>query len=115
MYVAPKGSLEVVEEAWNCYPHCKTVISNPTYMKDKFNITIERIPKEDDTCKVDNIHNLPPELLAICEVIVIDIVNDRVEYWVYCIVYVCICVLYVCVCVYICMCVVMYVYTCVLV
>ena len=36
MYVAPKGSLEVVEEAWNCYPHCKTVISNPAYMKDKF-------------------------------------------------------------------------------
>ena len=77
--IAPKGSLEVVEEAWNCYPHCKTVISNPAYMKGKFHITIETIHKEDDTGKADNIHNLPPELLAKCEVIVIDIVNDRVE------------------------------------
>ena len=84
--IAPKGSLEVVEEAWNCYPHCKTVISNPAYMKDKFHITIETIHKEDDTGKVDNIHNLPPELLAKRDVIIIDIVNDRVERRVCCIV-----------------------------
>ena len=89
--IAPKGSLEVVEEAWNCYPHCKTVISNPAYIKTKFHITMEMIHKEDDTGKVDNIHNLPPELLAKREVI--DIVNDRVECWVCCIVYMCICVL----------------------
>ena len=25
--LAPKGSLEVHEEAWNCYPYCKTVIT----------------------------------------------------------------------------------------
>ncbi len=25
--LAPKGSLEIHEEAWNCYPHNKTVIS----------------------------------------------------------------------------------------
>jgi Phosphatidylinositol transfer protein. len=25
--LAPKGSLEVHEEAWNAYPYCKTVIS----------------------------------------------------------------------------------------
>ena len=31
--VAPKGSLEVHEEAWNAYPYCKTVLSNPGYMK----------------------------------------------------------------------------------
>ena len=102
--IAPKGSLEVVEEAWNCYPHCKTVISNPAYMKDKFHITIETIHKEDDTGKVDNIHNLPPELLAKREVIVIDIVNDRVERRVCCIVCVCVCVcaFAVCVCVGVC-------------
>ncbi|XP_065892309.1 phosphatidylinositol transfer protein beta isoform-like [Dysidea avara] len=77
--IAPKGSLEVTEEAWNCYPHCKTVISNPGYMKEKFHITIETIHREDDTGKIDNIHNLPPELLAKREVVVIDIVNDHVE------------------------------------
>ena len=25
--LAPKGSLEIHEEAWNCYPYCRTVIS----------------------------------------------------------------------------------------
>lgn len=25
--LAPKGSLEIHEEAWNAYPYCKTVIS----------------------------------------------------------------------------------------
>ena len=25
--LAPKGSLEIHEEAWNCYPFCKTVIT----------------------------------------------------------------------------------------
>ena len=127
--IAPKGSLEVTEEAWNCYPHCKTVISNPSYMKDKFHITIETIHREDDTGKIDNIHNLPPELLAKRDVVVIDIVNDRVERKVcmyvcmcmlcmYVCTYVCmyVCMYVVCVCVYVCMYVcmyVMYVYVCV--
>ena len=48
-------------------------------MKDKFHITIETIHREDDTGKIDNIHNLPPDLLAQREVITIDIVNDQVE------------------------------------
>ena len=108
--IAPKGALEVVEEAWNCYPHCKTVISNPAYMKDKFSITIETIHKEDDIGKTDNIHNLPPELLAKREVVIIDIVNDRVERRVCCIVCVCVCV---CVCACVCVCVCMCVCACV--
>ena len=31
--IAPAGSLEIHEEAWNAYPYCKTVLSNPGYMK----------------------------------------------------------------------------------
>ena len=31
--IAPTGSLEIHEEAWNAYPYCKTVLSNPGYMK----------------------------------------------------------------------------------
>ena len=31
--VAPAGSLEIHEEAWNAYPYCRTVLSNPGYMK----------------------------------------------------------------------------------
>ena len=33
--IAPKGSMEIHEEAWNAYPYCKTVLSNPGYMKVK--------------------------------------------------------------------------------
>ena len=25
--LAPKGSLEIHEKAWNCFPYCKTIIS----------------------------------------------------------------------------------------
>ena len=31
--LAPKGTLEMHEEAWNAYPYCKTVLTNPDYMK----------------------------------------------------------------------------------
>ena len=38
--VAPTGSLEIHEEAWNAYPYCRTVLSNPGYMKVRhFSIT----------------------------------------------------------------------------
>ena len=30
--VAPTGSLEIHEEAWNAYPYCKTVLTNPGYV-----------------------------------------------------------------------------------
>jgi hypothetical protein len=39
--VAPKGALEVHEEAWNAYPYCKTVLTNPGYMNENFYICIE--------------------------------------------------------------------------
>jgi len=39
--IAPKNSLEIHEEAWNAYPYCKTVLSNPGYMKENFVISVE--------------------------------------------------------------------------
>ncbi|ROT68009.1 hypothetical protein C7M84_013884 [Penaeus vannamei] len=41
--LAPEGSLEVHEEAWNAYPYCRTIITNPGYMKDAFYISIETL------------------------------------------------------------------------
>ena len=32
-WIMPKGALEILEEAWNAYPYCKTVLTNPGYMK----------------------------------------------------------------------------------
>ena len=76
--IAPKGSLIVREEAWNCFPYIKTTITND-YMKEHFQLVIESMHVENDTGKIENIHNLPPEILAQRKVITIDIVNDTVE------------------------------------
>ena len=56
--IAPKGSLEIHEEAWNAYPYCKTVLSNPGYMKDGFYIMVEtyHIADKGDS---ENVHELP--------------------------------------------------------
>ncbi|XP_050548688.1 phosphatidylinositol transfer protein alpha isoform isoform X4 [Daktulosphaira vitifoliae] len=50
--IAPKGALEVHEEAWNAYPYCRTVIT---------------------------VHELPPEKLKHRDVQMIDIGNDAVS------------------------------------
>ncbi|XP_015925004.2 phosphatidylinositol transfer protein alpha isoform [Parasteatoda tepidariorum] len=75
--LAPRGALEVHEEAWNAYPYCRTVITNPGYMKDAFFISIETMhcPDRGDQ---ENAHELPPEKLKIREVQFIDIGNDQV-------------------------------------
>ncbi|XP_054166704.1 phosphatidylinositol transfer protein alpha isoform-like [Oppia nitens] len=75
--LAPKGSLEVHEEAWNAYPYCKTVITNPDYMKDKFRITIETMHSP-DRGNQENAHQLSPEKLKQREVVFINIANDNI-------------------------------------
>ncbi|KAL7303043.1 hypothetical protein TKK_0004261 [Trichogramma kaykai] len=73
----PKTSLEVHEEAWNAYPYCKTVITNPGYMKENFMIVIESY-HIGDVGDQDNVHELPADKLKIREVVHIDISNDFV-------------------------------------
>ncbi|ESO05982.1 hypothetical protein HELRODRAFT_64321 [Helobdella robusta] len=77
-WLAPKGSLEVREEAWNAFPYCRTIVTNPEYMKDNFFIKIESIhlPDRGDT---QNAHGLDKETLSKREVIKIDIANDAVD------------------------------------
>lgn len=76
--IAPKGSLEIHEEAWNAYPYCKTVITNPNYMKEKFLLIVESLHLPDKGEK-ENVHELPPEKLKHREVVHIDIGNDPVS------------------------------------
>ncbi len=79
--LAPKGSLEVEEEAWNAYPYCKTVYTNKSYMKENFRVEIETWHKPDRVTKGDNAnkhHKLTPEELQKRTVEFIDIVNDPV-------------------------------------
>ncbi|KAL4712383.1 hypothetical protein ACJJTC_001544 [Scirpophaga incertulas] len=73
--LAPKGSLEVHEEAWNAYPYCRTVLTNPGYMKENFVICIESLHLPDVGDQY-NVHELPPEKLKIRDVVNIDIAND---------------------------------------
>ncbi|XP_037630228.1 phosphatidylinositol transfer protein alpha isoform-like [Sebastes umbrosus] len=73
--LAPKGSLEVHEKAWNAYPYCKTVITN-VYMKEKFSITIETWHKP-DMGQEDNVHGLEGIKLEKREVIPIDIADNK--------------------------------------
>ena len=70
--LAPSGSLEIQEEAWNAYPYCKTVLSNPTYMRDNFYIKVETYHYADRGTS-ENIHQLNKEQLSRREVVVIDI------------------------------------------
>lgn len=75
--IAPKGSLEIHEEAWNAYPYCKTILTNPGYMKSNFFIIIESMHVA-DAGQQDNVHELPPERLAKRQVVRIDIANDPI-------------------------------------
>jgi len=76
--IAPKGSLEIHEEAWNAYPYCKTVLSNPGYMKENFYIKVEsyHLPGRGD---LENVHELTPEQLKVREVINVDIAHAEVS------------------------------------
>ncbi|KAM6932877.1 phosphatidylinositol transfer protein alpha isoform-like [Xenentodon cancila] len=71
--LAPKGSLEVHEKAWNAYPYCRTILTN-TYMKDKFMIKIETWHKP-DIGDQDNVHGLDKSTWETVEVIDIDIAD----------------------------------------
>ncbi|XP_027211669.1 phosphatidylinositol transfer protein beta isoform isoform X4 [Penaeus vannamei] len=76
--LAPEGSLEVHEEAWNAYPYCRTVISNPGYMKKNFVISIETLHVA-DMGTTENAHELTGDKLKMREVVTIDISNDPVK------------------------------------
>ncbi|XP_066937638.1 phosphatidylinositol transfer protein beta isoform-like isoform X4 [Macrobrachium rosenbergii] len=76
--LAPEGSLEVHEEAWNAYPYCRTIITNPGYMKEAFFISVETLhaPGEGE---MENAHELSGEKLKLREVVPIDISNDTIR------------------------------------
>nr|CAB3264900.1 phosphatidylinositol transfer protein alpha isoform-like [Phallusia mammillata] len=77
-YLAPAGSLELQEEAWNAYPFCKTVITNPAYMKDGFEICIKSLylPDMGDS---ENVHKISQEEWKATEVVRLDIANTPVK------------------------------------
>jgi len=75
--IAPKGSLEFEEYAWNAYPYCRTILKNEAYMKDKFEIKIESMHCADKGTQ-ENVHKLDAESLKQREVVFIDIASKKV-------------------------------------
>lgn len=69
--LAPKGSLEIHEKAWNAYPFCRTWYSNE-YMGDNFHIIIDTWHKPGNK-DLDNVHNLSLDMLKKRSVVNIDI------------------------------------------
>jgi len=73
----PESALQIHEEAWNGYPHCKTVMTNP-FLDDKFQLVIESRHAADRGIQ-NNIHNLDEKMLKHRDVVNIDIANDKIE------------------------------------
>ncbi|KAI8783259.1 phosphatidylinositol transfer protein alpha isoform [Biomphalaria glabrata] len=76
--LAPKGSLEIHEQAWNAYPYCRTVVTNPDYMKENFYIIIESFHAPDNG-NTPNIHGLTGRDLSARQVVKLDVANDKVS------------------------------------
>lgn len=78
--LAPNDALIMLEESWNAYPRCKTVIKCPYFAK--FCLTIETIHSA-DRGKSENIHCLSKEKLAARKVENVDIASAATDYWSY--------------------------------
>ncbi|KAJ1652525.1 hypothetical protein IWQ61_007159 [Dispira simplex] len=76
--LAPASSLLLYEEAWNGYPYCKTVLTNP-FMGKNFKIIYETLHVGDDRGQKENALDAPPEVLKQRKVVPIDIANDKVD------------------------------------
>jgi len=70
----PKGSMVFHEKAWNAYPYCKTVITNPEYMKENMEVVVASWHKS-DLGEIENVHNLSAEDLKNREVVDVDFVT----------------------------------------
>ncbi|OMH84520.1 Phosphatidylinositol transfer protein 2 [Zancudomyces culisetae] len=72
--VLPASVLQIHEESWNGYPHCKTVVTNP-FMGKKFKIITEsmHLPDRGET---ENALNVAPEILKIRKIDNVDITLD---------------------------------------
>lgn len=71
--LAPKGSLEIHEKAWNAYPYCRTILTN-AYMNEDFIIKIETWHKP-DMGEQDNVHGLEESKWYEAEIVNIDIAD----------------------------------------
>ena len=70
-----KNGMDLHEEAWNAYPYCKTVITNPGYMKDAFKVVIESLHLPDNG-KSENVLEKEQKDLDITVVDLLDVIKE---------------------------------------
>ena len=75
--LAPASALKLEEEAWNGYPHCKTVLTSP-FLGERFHLTITSL-HEADAGTQQNVHKLDEKMLKERQVVFIDVANDELE------------------------------------
>jgi len=73
--VIPASALILEERAWDCYPHCKTVVTSP-FFGEKFEFVIESQHAE-DRGEQENIHNLQKPALSKRRIVHLDIAKDQ--------------------------------------
>ncbi|AWO98517.1 putative phosphatidylinositol transfer protein beta [Scophthalmus maximus] len=73
--LAPHGSMELHEKAWNAYPYCRTILTN-SWMKENFMIKIETWHKP-DMGEQENVHGLDESSLKKRIIVDIDIADKK--------------------------------------
>lgn len=74
----PDDSMVLIEEAWNAYPHCVTVIFNGYLAKNKFYISIESMHKA-DRGESENVLQLTKKELSQRKVEILDIAEKMAK------------------------------------
>lgn len=72
----PEDAADLHEESWNAFPYCKTVVTNPGYMKKNFSIVIESMHLPDNG-STDNALDLSKKELKAREVVMLDITSTN--------------------------------------
>jgi len=73
--LVPTSATFILEESWNAYPHCRTVLVSGYLSVDKFRIDVETLHAPADAGGLDNALALGPAELAERKVEVLDIVD----------------------------------------
>ncbi|PAV84266.1 hypothetical protein WR25_16855 [Diploscapter pachys] len=72
--VFPSEAFEIHEECWNAFPYTKTVVTNPKYMKENFQVVIESMHVQNNGHTDDVLFTLQPGIKR--DVVHLDIRDD---------------------------------------
>jgi len=72
--IFPASAFKLEEKAWNSFPYCKTVLTNPL-LGERFSVIIESIHLPDNGT-TENAHNLEADVLKAREIVHVDIADS---------------------------------------